>query len=243
MENGKKNNNVNSSNKTLETISMQLGALLEINKKQQEEMDLLKQRMGKLEEEKSAIEEARKEEPVLTTQTSNYDLDTDAFKADRMVEIIHLAERAQGITTTLVLNDGRTLTFRKYGDSIRVRYFEFQQLISTYYDLFYKERIFTLGKNDEDIALAERLPSFDEQCLTKDEVRSLLSLSPKQLEDIYNRVCDTHKQLILSTWQRGFFTNEDPEYRNVDKVNALNKVSGNKLSTVYDNITNPINKN
>ena len=249
MEQGKnttkKTNNGNSNDKALEAISLQLSALLEMNKKQQEETSLLKQEiaeMKKKQETRASVVEAHEAvEPVEEVKTPTFA--AEDFNADRMVEIVHLAERAPGITTTLLLADGRQLVFRKYGDSVRVRYFEFQQLISTYYDLFYTQRIFTLGKRDQDIALAERLPTFDEKCLTKEEIRSLLALTPKQLEEVYNRVCDTHKELSLSTWQRGYFTNADPEYSNLDKVNALNKVSGNKLRPVYDNIVSPIVRN
>lgn len=239
MENGKKSNNGNSNNKALDAIQMQLAALLEMNKKQQEETAALKQELAEM---KKVREEVRTEEVDTQEPVTTPVVNMDNFKSDRMVEIVHLAERAPGLTTSLAMADGRVLVFRKYGDTVKVRYFELQQLLSTYYDLFYKTRTFTLGKNDSDIAEAEHLPTFDDKCLTKEEVRSLLTLSPKQLEEVYKRVCKTHQELILSTWMRGYFNNEDPEYKNLDKVNALNKVSGNRLRPVYDNIVDPISK-
>lgn len=239
MENGKTTSNKKevSEKSQLEAIRMQLQALLELNKQREEENKKLQGEILQLKEEAKTkpADEAKvvEEEPVKTA--------SENFDANRMVEIVHLADRAEGLSTVLEMADGRRLTFRRYGDSIRVRYYEFQQLLSTYDSMFRKDRVFTLGKNDQDIAEAEHLPTFDEKCLSKDEVRGLLQLSPKRLEEVYNRVCDTQKELILSAWQRGYYAGEDSEYRNLDKINALNKVSGNRLRTVYENLTQPIN--
>lgn len=239
MENGKTTSNKNkkevSEKSQLEAIRMQLQALLELNKQREEENKRLHDEISQLKEESS------KPNCEGAVATEKEYIPTENFDANRMVEIVHLAERAEGLTTTLELNDGRKLSFRRYGDSLRVRYYEFQQLLSAYDSLFRKERIFTLGKNDQDIAEAEHLPTYDEKCLTKDEIRGLLQLPVKRLEEVYTRVCDTHKELILSAWQRGYYEGIEPEYRNLDKINALNKVSGNRLRTIYENLTQPIN--
>lgn len=238
MENGKTISNKNkkevSEKSQLEAIRMQLQALLELNKQREEENKRLHDEVSQLKERNNASYEP-------TIAVENKEVSADNFDSNRMVEIVHLAERAEGLTTTLLLSDGRKLMFRRYGDSLRVRYYEFQQLLSAYDSLFRKERIFTLGKNDQDIVEAEHLPTYDEKCLGKEEIRGLLQLSPKRLEEVYERVCDTHKELILSAWQRGYYEGKEPEYRNLDKINALNKVSGNRLRTIYENLTQPIN--
>lgn len=237
MEGKTSNNNTNKQNSRLDEMQRQLQELFELSKKQQEENEKLRilntELMEKISKPTNVGTVAPAEENRITLESAF----GEVFDANRMVEIIHLADRADGITTTLFLSDGRSLAFRKYGDSARIRYFELQQLLSAYYELFRDNRIFTLGAKDQDIAEAERLPSFDEKCLTKDEVRGLLELPASKLADVYTRVCDTHKQLILSTWQRGYFANEHPGYRDLDKINALNKVSDFALRTVYDNIT------
>lgn len=237
MENGKTTSNKNkkevSEKSQLEAIRMQLQALLELNKQREEENKKLHDEISQLKEESN--------KPNYTVATEKEYVSTENFDANRMVEIVHLYENGTGLTTTLKLSDGRELSFRRYGDSLRVRYYEFQQLLSAYDSLFRKDRIFTLGKNDQDIAEAEHLPTYDEKCLTKDEIRGLLQLPAKRLEEVYTRVCDTHKELILSAWQRGYHEGREPGYRNLDKINALNKVSGNRLRTIYENLTQPIN--
>lgn len=234
-KNTSNNNKQNGNNEQLKEIQKQLALLMETVKKQQEENEELRKTNTELMEKfNSPTKGMEAVEPVEDINISS--AFGEVFDANRMVEIIHLADRADGITTTLFLSDGRSLSFRKYGDSARIRYFELQQLLSAYYDLFRENRTFTLGAKDQDIAEAERLPSFDDKCLTKEEVRNLLTLPASKLADIYTRVCDTHKQLILSTWQRGYFANENPGYKDLDKINALNKVSDFALRTVYDNI-------
>jgi hypothetical protein len=226
-KNNNTNNNTKINNKQLEAILTQLEALTELTQKQQAENQELKRKLDELSTQKT--EDVTFLEPV-EAQTF-----ADAIEADRMVEIVHLLENTSGIVTMLKLADGRSLAFRRYGDTARIRYFELQQLLSIYHDLFYEDRIFTLGNRDQDVALAERLPTFDKTCLTKEETRLLLDLPVNKLIEIYERVCDTHKELILSMWQRGYFEGKDMRYRDLDKINALNKVSNQKMKSVYDN--------
>lgn len=225
-----KNNGTKLNNKQLEAILTQLEALTELTQKQQAENQELKRKVDELTNAKAEIkEEVSAVANVETAQTFS-----DIIDADRMVEIVHLLENTNGIVTMIKLADGRSLAFRRYGDTARIRYFELQQLLSIYHDLFYEDRVFTLGNRDQDVALAERLPTFDKTCLTKDEARLLLELPVNKLIEIYERVCDTHKELILSMWQRGYFEGKDARYRDLDKINALNKVSNQKMKSVYD---------
>lgn len=240
MENKKNTENINKkpeTNKTTEDVSLKdiLAQMAQMNKLMGEMASKIEAQEAELNEyrESAKIREAEWEEEAEAKEDASYPKDIDS---NRMVEIVHLANRAGGLTTAIAMNDGRILNFTKYGDSIRVKYYELQNILNTYHKMFYEDRLFTLGKNDQDVAEAERLPKFDDKCLTKEEVQDLVSMPVKQLVDLYNRVCDTHKDIILSTWQEGYFSG-DAAFRDLSKINALNQASDFKLKTVYDNLT------
>ena len=206
------------------------------------QMEALLERSNALEEKNRELEEqlANMNKPTEEVETQFKGFETslhDPIDADRMVTIIHLYENAPGLETTLFTSDNRPLKFRKYGDAVQVRYFDFQSLLSRYYELFTEDRIFTLGSADEDVMIESGIPANEKDILSREEMKRLLDATPEMLTSIYKRVCESHKQLILSTWQRGYYANEDSRYRDISKINALNVVSNYQLKTLYDDIT------
>lgn len=165
------------------------------------------------------------------TKNSNINK-TDSM--DRWCTIIHLEDRAEGLYT-IFHSSLIEYRFSFFGESRKVRRAELDDIISKNRKLF-DRMILTLGADDSDLVEEYGLPKVEQVILQPRQLSNIVNLSLEELQKIYNKVCDTHKQLIIRKWVTGYYENKDGGYRNMNKINLLNDLSNCALSHIVDDI-------
>jgi ornithine cyclodeaminase/alanine dehydrogenase-like protein (mu-crystallin family) len=94
----------------------------------------------------------------------------------------------------------------------------------------------TLGSEDSDLIEEYGLPKPDAITLKSHQLANIVELPLDKLEQIYKKVCDTHKRLIIRKWVNGYYENKNVGYRDINKMNLLNDLSGGALSHILDDM-------
>jgi len=153
---------------------------------------------------------------------------------DRWVKIIHLEERAEGLTTHIELST-RNLDFRFFGEERLVRFTEFEELVGKYLHWF-EGSMLVLGEEDSDLVEKYRLTKISTVGLEPNQLSNLKNLSLKELEDLYKRVSDQHKRLITRKFVHGYYELKDSQYGDRKKIDLLNELSGGSLQNMLDDL-------
>jgi len=102
---------------------------------------------------------------------------------------------------------------------------------------WFERLVVTLGADDSDLIEEYGLPKADKVILHQNQLTRLPALSLEDLKKLYEKVCDTHKQLMIRKWVTGYYENKDGNYRNLNKVNLLNDLSNGAMSHILDDMT------
>jgi hypothetical protein len=153
---------------------------------------------------------------------------------DRWCTIIHLEERAPGLYT-IFHSSLMEYRFSFFGETRKVRRSELDDILSK--NRKYFERLtMTLGAEDSDLIEEYGLPKPDSVTLKAHQLANIVELPLEKLQQIYIKVCDTHKRLIVRKWVIGYYENKNGGYRDINKMNLLNDLSGGALSHILDDM-------
>ena len=149
---------------------------------------------------------------------------------NKTVTLVHLMERAPGLTTYIKLSN-RTINFHTFGEEVTLDLRQAEELAGDYRKYFERGFI-AFGAGFEDLAHSFGLKTVkDYSYYSKDFVNQLGTLTTEQLENLYNKVAQGHKDLIIQHFKRKIIEG-DPAFKNRYKVEMLNRVSDGAMSNV-----------
>ena len=98
------------------------------------------------------------------------------------------------------------------------------------YRKFFDRGVIAFGSGSEYLASKFGLKSVnDYSYVNKDFVKKLGTLSLVELENLYNKLSDGHKQFVIEYFKRKILE-KDPNFNDIHKIEMLNRVSNGAMS-------------
>ena len=139
------------------------------------------------------------------------------------VRIVHLVERAPGLTTYMKLSSTEVI-FRKFGEERTLSFQAFQELVGKYRKWF-DMGIISIAAGYEDLAERYGLNTAQNYPMDSGFVKKLGDVSMYELENIFPKLPEAGKDFILSYWNRKVIEG-DPNFKDARKIETLNRLSG-----------------
>lgn len=161
---------------------------------------------------------------------------------NRWVTVIHLLENSEGLTTHIELTN-RKIDFRKFGDTIRLRLTDFEELVYKYSSWF-ENNMIAITKADEDLAVVFNINYTDNIPINSAILNKLHNMSDDELSRLWNTVSKNLQDLIIKRWAIGYFE-PDPEtgkhpknraYAELKRIKFLNDLAGGKLDRILEDL-------
>lgn len=149
------------------------------------------------------------------------------------VTVVHMVERAPGLKTHIELSN-MTIDFRSFGEERTLPRMVFEELIGKYRRWF-ELGILAPGPNAGDIAAMYNLTVSNKMGITTETIKKIPKMSVTDLETLYNKLGKAHQQYILEIFRRGVLENK-PDFRDIHKLEMLNRVSDGALDSVLTDI-------
>ena len=154
-------------------------------------------------------------------------------KMDDEVTIVHTFQCAPGLRTHIELSN-MTIDFRDFGEERTLPRMYFEELIGKYRSWFEKG-ILAPGPEAGDIAKLYNLKVSTQIGFSADTLKKLSGLSVYELETLFTKLNPTHREVILEMFRRGCLE-KNPAYKDIHKLEMLNRVSGGALDSVLGDI-------
>lgn len=139
------------------------------------------------------------------------------------VRIVHLVERAPGLTTYMKLSNTEVI-FRKFGEERSLNFQAFQELVGKYRKWF-DMGIISIAAGYEDLAERYGLNTAKNYPMDSEFVKKLGDVSMYELENIFPKLPEAGKDFVLSYWNRKVIEG-DPNFKDARKIETLNRLSG-----------------
>ena len=163
-----------------------------------------------------AVQNTRVSEPVVLQAPSN--------SLNDEVTIVHLVQRASGLNDIIRLSN-LEITMSEFGEERTLDRRQAEELVGRYRFLF-DEGVLAFGAGSEEIARKLSVKTTSAYgYLDSEFVKRLADISARDLEDLYKKVCDGHKQFIIEYFKRKIIE-KDPLFMDMSKVDVLNRLSG-----------------
>ena len=144
------------------------------------------------------------------------------------ITLVHLIERAPGLTTHIELSN-ITIDMSAFGEERLLDRRQCEEICGKYRK-FFEKGIIAFGNDGQELASRFGLKSIkDYSYINKDFVRQLGSLNYIELENLFNKVSDGHKQFIIEYFKRKI-AEGDPAFKDIHKVELLDRLSGGAMS-------------
>ena len=143
------------------------------------------------------------------------------------VRIVHLVERAPGLTTYMKLSNTEII-FRKFGEERSVNFQAFQELVGKYRKWF-DMGIISIAAGYEDLAERYGLNTAKNYPMDSEFVKKLGDVSMYELEDVFPKLPEAGKDFVLSYWNRKVIEG-DPNFKDSRKIETLNRLSGDCMT-------------
>ena len=153
-----------------------------------------------------------------------------ARKLDDEVTVVHLIQRDSGLKTHIQLSN-MTIDFRNFGEERVLPRIVFEELVGKYRSWF-EDGILAPGPE----ARRYGIKVSSEFGINKDLLAKLPNMDLYELEKFFESVGSVHRELILEQFRRGCIKN-DPKYKDIHKLEMLNRVSNGALDSVLLDIT------
>ena len=189
------------------------------NALQEQYDDLKKQNEGlanRVDELLKALANVRSPEPVVINAPTN--------SLNDEVKIVHLVQCASGLKDIIHLT-GLDVTMSEFGEERTLDRRQAEELVGKCRFLF-DEGIIAFGSGNEELARKLAVKTVgDYKYMNSEFVRNLATISARDLEDLYTKVCDGHKQFIIEYFKRKIIE-KDPLFMDMSKIDVLNRLSG-----------------
>ena len=157
-----------------------------------------------------------------------------ARKIDDEVTVVHLVQRDSGLRTHIQLSN-MTIDFRNFGEERVLPLMVFEELVGKYRSWFEKG-ILAPGPEAGDIARRYGLKVSTDFGVSKELIQKIPYMGLIELEEFYESVGQAHRDFILEQFRRGCVT-KDPKYKDIHKLEMLNRISNGALDSVLLDIT------
>lgn len=150
-------------------------------------------------------------------------------KLDDTVTVVHMVERAPGLRTHIELSN-MTIDFVSFGETRVLPRMVFEELVGKYREWF-RRGIIAPGPEAGDVAKLYDLKVSTQMGIDASAIKKIPKMSVYELEDFYEKLGQTHRDFILEMFRRGCAENK-PDFKNIHKIEMLNRVSGGALDSV-----------
>lgn len=150
-------------------------------------------------------------------------------KLDDTVTVVHMVERAPGLRTHIELSN-MTIDFVSFGETRVLPRMVFEELVGKYREWF-RRGIIAPGPEAGDVAKLYDLKVSTQMGIDASAIKKIPQMSVYELEDFYEKLGQTHRDFILEMFRRGCTENK-PDFKNIHKIEMLNRVSGGALDSV-----------
>ena len=150
-------------------------------------------------------------------------------KLDDTVTVVHMIERAPGLRTHIELSN-MTIDFVSFGETRVLPRMVFEELIGKYREWF-RKGIIAPGPEAGDVAKLYDLKVSTQMGIDASTVKKIPKMSVYELEDLYGKLGQAHRDFILEMFRRGCTENK-PDFKDIHKIEMLNRVSGGALDSV-----------
>lgn len=156
------------------------------------------------------------------------------------VKIIHLVQRDVKLKTLIVLSN-ITIAMRDFGEERTLTLQQFEELVGKY------RRWFDLGiigvsADCENVAARYGLSTTKNYPITSEFLRNIENIDMAKIENAFANLPKAGKQSIIGLWQRKIIEG-DPKFKDIRKIEVLNRLSDGALVQTIAEINAESNKN
>lgn len=170
---------------------------------------------------------------AMMANMGNKPVETNSVKDTlfRYVTVVHLVERAPGLTTHIELSNGVILDFRTFGEEHTFTVQQAEELASKYRSWF-DLGIFAFGADADDLAKRLNLKSVTQYSFAgSDFLNRLPDLDLYQLKELWDKMGQGHREFLIEYFKRKILA-KDPAYDDIDKIELLNRLSNGGMESV-----------
>ena len=149
----------------------------------------------------------------------------------RYVTVIHLVDRAPGLSTHIELSNGVILDFRTFGEEHTFTVQQAEELASKYRSWF-DLGIFAFGADADDLAKRLNLKTVTQYSFAgSDFLGRLPELDLYQLKALWDKMGQGHREFLIEYFKRKILA-KDPSFDDIDKIELLNRLSNGGMEGV-----------
>lgn len=149
----------------------------------------------------------------------------------RYVTVVHLVDRAPGLSTHIELSNGVILDFRTFGEEHTFTVQQAEELASKYRSWF-DLGIFAFGADADDLAKRLNLKTVTQYSFAGSDFLSRLpELDLYQLKALWDKMGQGHREFLIEYFKRKILA-KDPAFDDIDKIELLNRLSNGGMEGV-----------
>lgn len=170
---------------------------------------------------------------VMMANMNNKPSETNSAKDAlfRYVTVVHLVDRAPGLSTHIELSNGVILDFRTFGEEHTFTVQQAEELASKYRSWF-DLGIFAFGADADDLAKRLNLRTVTQYSFAGSDFLSRLpELDLYQLKELWDKMGQGHKEFLIEYFKRKILE-KDPAFDDIDKIELLNRLSNGGMEGV-----------
>ncbi len=170
---------------------------------------------------------------VMMANMNNKPTEIDSAKNAlfRYVTVIHLVDRAPGLSTHIELSNGVILDFRTFGEEHTFTVQQAEELASKYRSWF-DLGIFAFGADADDLAKRLNLKTVTQYSFAgSDFLGRLPELDLYQLKALWDKMGQGHREFLIEYFKRKILA-KDPSFDDIDKIELLNRLSNGGMEGV-----------
>lgn len=159
---------------------------------------------------------------------------TSTSSADDRVKIIHLVERAPGLSTYMKLSN-LEVKLTKFGEERYLFLQQFEEMVGKYRKWF-DQGILSVAAGYEEIAERYGLKTAAEYPIDGEFIYKLGDISMAEIEMVYPKLPQAGKDFLLSYWNRKIIEG-DPNFKDRRKIETLNRLSDGAMDQTIRALT------
>lgn len=197
------------------------------NRNKNKEIDELKERLLNQDKQIALLMETLLKQSQGQGQSSHSGKDT--------VKIVHLVQRAPGLTTHIELSN-LVISMEDFGEERSLTLQQFEELIGKYRRWF-NSGMLSIAKGYEDLASRYGLKTAKDYPIDSHFIQNLGVVDMIELENIFPKLPESGQDFLLGYWRRKAIEG-DPLFKDIRKIETLNRVSGGMLDQLVLDIKN-----
>lgn len=132
--------------------------------------------------------------------------------------------------------------FTRFGEEFRVPRYQFDELVGKYRSWF-DRGIFAVSSEDIGVAVSKGIPTVDDFALDAKTLMSVGNMSVQEIEALWNSLEKHEHKMSLVTFVKRKFIENDPKYRNREKIDLFNRLTNGGFAREQDELNGRIKIN